>query len=248
MVIHLATNASLLNGVATFQRAVTSIHSFGGLLPLIEWVFILLPLLFHGILGVWMVKNAEPNSRKYPFTNNKRYSWQRWTGLIAFVFLFAHVLHLHGWIHAEPWLDLIGRAGLGTFKPYNAASTLIVAMQGWFWPAFYLIGVWACVYHLANGLWTAGITWGVWLSAEAQARATKVATVFGILLAIVGTGAWWAAVGPDDADVLRAREIENEMYETGLKMGVTYDIPEKRWTPEPEASLGGEGQATADGG
>ena len=233
MVVHLTTNASLLNGTETFQRAVFTIHSLGRLLPLVEWGFIFVPLLFHGLLGVWIIRTGKSNSQHYTFTNNKRYVWQRWTGAIALVFLLTHVLHLHGWFHFQPWLDLIGRAGLGGFRPYNAASTLIAQMDGYLWPAFYLVGVLACVYHLANGLWTAGITWGLWISPKAQERATKVCVVFGLLLAVIGTAAWWAAVSPGQEEIARARAIEDEMFEAALPLGIVYDKPEKRSPPEP---------------
>ncbi len=51
MVVHLTTNASLMNGPETFQRAVYLIHSPGQLLPLIEWGLIFLPLIFHAVTG-----------------------------------------------------------------------------------------------------------------------------------------------------------------------------------------------------
>lgn len=246
MVVHLVTNASLMNGVETFQRAVFGIHSLGALLPMVEWVLILLPLLFHGLLGVWIVKTGKSNTRHYTYANNRRYSWQRWTGLIALVFLLTHVLHLHGWFHFEPWLALIGRAGLGGFRPYNAASTLMMQMDGYVWPAFYLVGVLACVFHLANGLWTAGITWGLWISPQGQARATKVCTAFGILLAVVGVTAWWAAVAPGPEDVARARAIEDEMFEAGLPLGLVYDRPEKRSPPAAGLEEADDSDQTAD--
>ncbi|MEM9646350.1 MAG: succinate dehydrogenase cytochrome b558 subunit [Planctomycetota bacterium] len=232
MCVHLTTNASLFNGVATFQRAVILIHSLGDVLPLIEWGLIFTPLLFHAILGIYIARTGRRNSSQYQFTSNRRYTWQRWSGLVAFAYLMVHVLHLHGWFHAEPWLDLIGRAGMGGFKPYNAASTLIMQMDGFFWPAFYFVGVMACVYHLANGLWTAGITWGLWISPQAQARATKVCVAFGVLMAVIGTTAWWAAVFPGVEDAKQARAIEDEMYEEGLKVGLTYPKPEKRLSPD----------------
>lgn len=235
MVIHLATNASLLNGTQTFQRAVYSIHALGGMLAVVEWGLILAPLLFHGLLGVWIVSTGESNLSHYRLTGNKRYSWQRWTGMISLVFLLVHVFHLHGWFHADPWLDLLRPLGLAAFKPYNAASSLALAMDGWIWPTFYFVGVMATVYHLANGLWTAGITWGLWISPEAQRRATKLCTAIGIFLALLGAGAWWAAIAPDEEQILRAREIENEMYEANLKTGVVYDLPEKRFSPDSGA-------------
>ena len=179
MVVHLTTNASLMNGPETFQRAVYLIHSPGQLLPLIEWGLIFLPLIFHAVLGVWIARSGQSNSHQYRYTSNRRYTFQRWTGIIALVYLFFHILHLHGWAHFEVWLNIIRPLGFGQFAPYNAASTLVAAMNNWIWPPFYLVGVLACVYHLANGLWTAGITWGLWISPTAQARASKVCTVLG---------------------------------------------------------------------
>mgnify|MGYP002820802538 FL=1 len=62
MTVHLATNASLLNGTQTFQRAVFLIHSPGKLLPLIEWGLIFTPLIFHAVIGVWIAKSGKSNS------------------------------------------------------------------------------------------------------------------------------------------------------------------------------------------
>jgi succinate dehydrogenase / fumarate reductase, cytochrome b subunit len=230
MVVHLTTNASLLNGTATFQRAVYLIHSAGKALPIIEWGFIFLPLLFHGIIGVWIIKTGKSNTSRYQFTNNKRYKWQRITGLIAFVFLMFHVLHLHGWVHLSPWVALGEKLGFAQFRAYNAASTLAIAMDGYFWPAFYLVGVLSCVYHLANGLWTAGITWGIWISETAQARATNMCAAMGIFLAVIGTAAWYAAIS---VDPVAAKAVEDEMYRANLKTGMVPESQAKRTQPDP---------------
>lgn len=235
MVIHLATNASLINGSETFQRAVYLIHSPGRLLPLIEWGAIFAPLVFHAVIGVWIAKTGKSNSSQYPYVSNRRYVWQRWTGFIALVYLFFHILHLHGWFHAEFWMQGIGRIGFGLFRPYNAASTLVEAMQGWLWPPFYLIGMLCCVYHFANGLWTAGITWGLWISPAAQARATKVCGALGIVLAIVGTTAWWAAVAPGTEEVVEFRETEDKMYGAAVESRWVPVNEEKRWHPSESA-------------
>ena len=236
MVIHLATNATLLDGPQAFQRAVYRIHALGGMLPVVEWALIFAPLLFHGLLGVWIVRTGRSNVSHYPLPGNRRYAWQRWTGLIALVFLLVHVFHLHGWFHAEPWLELLRPLGLAAFRPYNAASTLAMAMDGWIWPTFYFLGVMATVYHLANGLWTAGITWGLWTGPQAQRRATKLCAAFGIVLALLGAGAWWAAISPDQQQILQARQIENEMYEANLKTGAVVDVPEKRFSAEADGA------------
>ena len=63
---------------------------------------------------------------------------------------------------AEPY-------GGAEFHPYSAASTAGLALQNVVVAVLYAVGILACVYHLANGIWTMGITWGVWTSPPAQA-------------------------------------------------------------------------------
>ena len=238
MTVHLATNASLLNGTQTFQRAVFLIHSPGKLLPLIEWGLIFMPLIFHAVIGVWIAKSGKSNSSQYQFRSNKRYTWQRWTGFMALVYLFFHILHLHGWFHIAAWEAMIRPLGFGLFRPFNAASSLVRAMQEWgiVWPAFYLVGMLACVYHLANGLWTSGITWGLWISPTAQARASKLCTVIGCGLAVLGISAWWAAVSPSEQTTVNMQVVEDRMYDAAVESGMVTDNVEKRSEPVGETA------------
>ncbi len=230
MVVHLATNASLLNGTETFQSLVYLIHSAGAALPLVEWGLIFTPLLFHAIIGVWIARTGHSNTGNYKYPSNRRYKWQRITGLIAFVYLMMHVWHLHGWVHFSPWIKLGDQLGFAQFRAYNAASTLAVAMNSLFWQAFYLVGVWACIFHLANGLWTAGITWGLWISAAAQRRALRVCTAFGVVLLVVGTSAWWGAISTDPE---AAKAIEDRMYKANVEAGLVPRSVKKRTQPDP---------------
>ncbi len=216
MVVHLTTNASVLNSSATFQRAVYAIHSLGNLLPLVEWTFIFLPILFHAIIGVVIIRGGLPNTGSYKYTNNIRYTLQRATGMIAFLFIMWHVFHMHGWFHFPAWLRVAEPLGGAQFSPYNAASTLGAAMSGLVVPALYAIGVLSCVFHLANGIWTMGITWGVWISPAAQKRADVVCTVIGVGLAVLSMSALGGAM---KIDVEEAEAVENRMYEAKLATG-----------------------------
>ncbi len=214
MCIHLLTNASVLESSATFQRAVYQIHSLGSLLPLVEWVFIFIPILFHGIFGVVIIRGGLPNYGSYKYTSNLRYTLQRATGMIAFVFIMWHVFHMHGWFHFDAWLQGVAEPlGGAQFSPYNAASSLGLAMAGVAKPILYGIGVLSCVYHLANGIWTMGITWGVWTSPAAQKRADRVCIAFGIALAFVGLS---AIGGAKNIDVDAAKAMEAKMYKAKL--------------------------------
>lgn len=230
MVVHLLTNASVLNGPGTFQSNVYQIHSLGRLLPVIEWGFIFLPILFHAIIGVVIVAGCMPNTIHYPYKANFRYTLQRWTGMIAFVFILWHVFHMHGWFHSEVWrANVVEPFGGGQFKPYNAASSAGLALQSAVVAFLYAVGVLSCVYHLANGIWTSGITWGIWTSPEAQRRALSVCAVFGILLGIVGLGALGGmrSVGRGQA-LENARDVENRMYQHRVEAGELLPNEEKR--------------------
>lgn len=235
MVVHLLTNASVLDSAATFQKNVYSIHALGSILPVVEWGFIFGPILFHMLLGFWIIASGKSNTSKYKYTNNYRYSLQRWTGVIAAIFIMVHVFHLHGWFHMHWWIDNVAAPlGMAQFRPYNAGSTLALALEGFVWPVFYVIGLLASVFHLANGIWTFGITWGIWISPAAQTRATNLCAVFGVLLAAVGLSALW---GFTQLDPVEAKRMEDTMYEAKLKSGELKDNPEKRTIDAGEESV-----------
>jgi len=221
MTIHLLTNASILASPRTFQQLVYQIHSLGPLLPAVEWTFIFLPLIFHAVIGVVIVRGGLPNTGTYSHASNVRYTLQRATGMIAFVFIFWHVFHMHGWFHADWWIENVATPLSGArFSPYDAASTAGRAIQQSFLvPVLYAIGVLSCVFHLANGIWTMGITWGVWVSPAAQQRANWIAIVFGVGLSFVGMGALGGFWSMDEATIEEAQRIEQKMFDTKVGLG-----------------------------
>lgn len=217
MVVHLLTNATVLDGAVKFQGAVYQIHGLGKALLVVEWAFIFLPLLFHAIFGVVIIYGCVPNTSSYPNRSNVRYVLQRVTGMIAFVFIFWHVFHMHGWFHFEPWLSTVKDLGGAKFKPYNAASSGAAAMQtSLVIPILYTVGVLSCVYHLANGIGTMGITWGIWTSPTSQRRANIVCAVGGLALAAVSLG---AIGGFSTTDVDKARQVEDTFIDSKIRSG-----------------------------
>lgn len=190
--IHLATNASILDGPTTFQQRVDQIHSIGSVtLFFVEWCFIFLPILFHGLVGLVIVARGKRNLRYYPYRENLRYTLQRWTGVVAFAFILWHVFHTRGWLPGEWWRNHVTLAwGGGTFDATNAAASMAASLQNSVAVLVaYGIGVLANVYHLSNGVWSAGITWGVWTSPRAQRWATVPCAMLGLALAVMGFGA-----------------------------------------------------------
>lgn len=226
MTVHLLTNATVLQGASTFQKAVYQIHSLGPLLPVVEWLFIFGPILFHGLLGVWIVLGGVSNAGTYRYASNIRYALQRTTGVIALLFILWHVFHMHGWFHWDIWLRNVAEPlGGAQFRPYNAASTMAAAMRGIVVPTLYAVGVTACVYHFANGIWTMGITWGVWTSPGAQRRANWICGTVGIVLAAKGLSALYGAAS---LDIPQAVATEDAMYQAKVEAHELAPNPKKR--------------------
>jgi succinate dehydrogenase / fumarate reductase cytochrome b subunit len=239
MCIHLLTNASVWISSATFQSLVNQIHTPGPFLWIIEWTFIFIPILFHAIIGVVIIRGGLPNYGSYKYTSNLRYTLQRATGMIAFVFILWHVFHMHGWFHFDLWKNSVATPlGGAKFSPYSAASTLGEAMRGVAVPLLYAVGVLSCVFHLANGMWTMGITWGLWITPAAQRRADRLCIGFGILIAVIGLSALGGAVRlANDEDVYNAAI---KMEERNLKSRIDAGIVDEETADHKRAHRTGE--------
>ena len=231
LVVHLLTNASVLGGAGAFQSRVDMIHSLGPLLVPIEWAFIFLPMLFHATVGFVIIAGGLPNVGSYPYVGNIRYTLQRATGMIAFVFIIWHIMHLH-------WLGT--PFGGGKFDPHHATSSAATALQPLGISLLYAIGVLSAVFHFANGLWTLGITWGLWTSPAAMRRASYLSIAVGVLLGAAGLG---ALSGMRGTNVEQARAIETRMEDVKHMLdgqggagnapatGAALELPQLKLTP-----------------
>jgi succinate dehydrogenase / fumarate reductase cytochrome b subunit len=229
---HLFTNSSIMwgrwtsptsavdpmvRGVQTFQEEVDFIHSLPFLF-LIEVFGLWLPLAFHAAFGVYFARQARFNTQRYAYQDNWRYVWQRITGYLAFVFIFAHIASLRwGWTFGGLF---------PSFDAHAAASSTAVHFQqgkaGALMAAFYLACVLAIVFHFANGLWTAGITWGLTLSAPAMRRWGQVCAGIGAVLALAAV---LAVYGFTTLDIPAAKQAESRMADTRAAEPHTPDHP-----------------------
>jgi succinate dehydrogenase / fumarate reductase cytochrome b subunit len=105
--------------------------------------------------------------------------------VIAFFFVFWHVFQTRGWILDAWWVKHVTQPlGGGLFEYRDAAMTAARAVRtSTIATGGYLVGVLASVYHLFNGIWTAGITWGVWTSPRSQRWALVFCGCLGVLFA-----------------------------------------------------------------
>lgn len=200
LVVHLLINASLIQGErpgqpSVFQVQVNKIHSLP-FLAVVETVFIYLPILFHTIYGIWVTVTGRPNVQDYPYGKNWFYTLQRASAIILVFFMTFHVLGMKGVFGGD-----VGRAL--TFAPLHATQSTVNHFQAAWWIGYvvYPVGILASCYHLANGFWTAGITWGLTVSSHAQKRWGLACTGLFVLTLTCGLLALGAALRGEVAPV-----------------------------------------------
>jgi succinate dehydrogenase / fumarate reductase cytochrome b subunit len=184
LVIHLIINATMIQGGNVFQNQVEKIHSLP-FLHVIEWTFIYLPILFHTVYGIWITVTAQPNVLHYRYGKNIFYTLQRVSAIIIVGFMFIHVLGMKGLLGATL-----------TFDPHHSTASAARHINVSWWIAYllYPVGVLASTYHLANGFWTAAISWGLTISKQAQRRWGVVCFFLFLLTFALGITAWVAAL------------------------------------------------------
>ena len=194
MIVHMMVNLTALDfigGPSIYQRAVYQIHSLGGLLPFVEWSCIFLPILFHRLIGLLIIREGLSNTGSYPYPANIRYSLQRITRASSPLCSSSTTCStcMVGFIFMPGSRELPCRWAAAQFKPYNAASSLVRAISG-FSGSGCLRDRFGRLHvsNLANGFWTMGITWGVWTSARAQQAAAYLCGMFGLFVGIVSVG------------------------------------------------------------
>ena len=132
----------------------------------VETAVLWIPLLFHSLYGMYIWWMGKSNALGHPWMANWLYVLQRWTGMVAFVFIGWHV-------YTERFV------GHGM----TAYADVQQSMRNPWYAVFYLVGITAASFHLGNGLWNFVCKWGIAVSVRAQ----RAAGWFGAAVAIAFT-------------------------------------------------------------
>jgi succinate dehydrogenase / fumarate reductase, cytochrome b subunit len=175
-VVHLWHNLAAFEGADAWEAAVT-----GYAHPVAEAtaaVVVLLPLAIHTVWGIGRLAISRPNNLRYRFYGNLKYLLQRVAAIGVLLFLGAHL-----WLamikprvvdrHAETFADI-------AHHMHFHGPTLAV----------YVLGTLGVSYHLANGVHTFLMGWGVVSSRQGLRRLEGLA----ILLFVSLLAMSWAAV------------------------------------------------------
>jgi succinate dehydrogenase / fumarate reductase cytochrome b subunit len=176
-VVHLWNNLAAFKGASEWERAVVEYDH--PVAFFFSTVLALLPLGLHTVWGIARLTSAKPNNVRYPFFQNVKYLLQRLSAIGLLLFLGAHLWKAM----LEPRLELHRPENFADISHQMATHTPTLVV--------YLLGTLGVAYHLANGVQTFAMGWGLVSSRDALRRLEKVVVLVFLLLLAMG----WGAIG-----------------------------------------------------
>jgi len=135
----------------------------------VEALLIWIPILFHSFYGLFIWWKGKSNQFRFGWFENWMYVLQRWSGIVALIFIGWHV-------YWERFLT----GGKSTYA--DVAETMSNPM----FFTFYIVGIVAVSFHFGNGLWQFCNKWGIAVSPQAQRNAGWACAVIGAVFMAIG--------------------------------------------------------------
>ena len=178
VVVHLYNNLSAFYGAATWEKNLT--HDTHPLTMLLTMVVVVAPLIIHSLWGIARTIRMRNNWPQYGYLRNFRYLLQRITAVGALAFLVAHM-----------WLAWIRPRFV---EGHGETFADISAQMHWHLPTLivYVLGTAGIAYHLANGISTALMGFGVTATKDAKRKLDWVAYLILVILLAMSWGAIYA--------------------------------------------------------
>lgn len=167
LVDHIWSNSYSLVGVNNYNHQSADLQTVPWRLPL-EIGIIWLPILYHSLYGFYIWSRGKSNVSAYPWVGNWMFTIQRWTGLLAFLFIAWHLYD-----------ERFATHGMSTYADvYNSMQNI------WFF-LFYLVGVTACCVHFGVGIWNFLCKWGFAATKSSQRAAGWLGVAVAMVLVIM---------------------------------------------------------------
>lgn len=172
LIMHLMFNyQAWVGGAEAYNNVVATIAKLP-FLPILEWGLIFIPLYAHAIYGIFIALDAKHNVGRYRYERNWAFFMQRFTGLFTLIFVTYHIFQFS-----------MRKIFLGTEINFALVQA---GLANNFIFVFYLLGVTAAAYHLANGLWSFLIVWGITVGPRSQKISRYLS--YGVFAAISAIG------------------------------------------------------------
>ncbi|WP_414042796.1 succinate dehydrogenase cytochrome b558 subunit [Macrococcus sp. EM39E] len=178
LIQHLVINHFAVNSPEAFNKA----SDFMWNLPfkiVLETLVIYLPILFHAIYGVYIAFTSKNNVTKYSTFRNWMFMLQRFTGIVAFIFIAIHV-----------WQTRV-QAAFGHHMNYDFMHDLLSNPINFIG---YIIGIVSVIFHFSNGLWSFAVSWGLTQSDKSQKMMAGVSLAAFVVITFIGLRALFAFI------------------------------------------------------
>jgi len=174
---HFFTNSFAMQGSTVFNDKIVFFATLPYLI-VIEIVFIFIPLLIHGIYGLYIVYTGQANQIQQSYYRNWMYLIQRVTGVILLFYIGWHV-----------WTTRLSALFYGKEVSFDMMHKMLASPLVFWWM---LLGGRRIIYNYANGIWSFSIVWGITIGPKAQKRMGYFTMGLFVILAVVGVRALYA--------------------------------------------------------
>jgi succinate dehydrogenase / fumarate reductase, cytochrome b subunit len=172
LAFHLYENYTAMHGAEAYNQMTHTLQTLPFAVAA-EILVIAVPILFHGVYGLFITGTAKPNPISNPYVRNVMYFLQRFTGVIVFAFILFHY-----W--TTRLVQIRDHESLDLFRQVQAAVG-----NPWIY-AFYIAGILSATFHLANGIWSFSIVWGLTVGPKAQRRMMYISAAVFVVLSYIG--------------------------------------------------------------
>ena len=172
LAFHLYTNSAALDGADAYNEASRRLQQFP-LAVVFEVLVIGLPLVFHGIYGLFMTATEPPGAAGGTTRHRALAVAQRVTGVVLFAFVLFHL-----WTARLVQIRDHGDLDLFRLMQSALASPAI--------RIFYFAGILSATFHLSAGLWSFSRAWGLLRSPRVNAAVALLATGVFLVLSALG--------------------------------------------------------------
>ena len=182
LIEHLISNWEAVQGPVAYGKQVYFLNH----LPLVralEWIFIFIPIAYHGIYGIWIWLRGKANLVYYPWAGNWLYVAQRYTGLLAVVYIGYHVA-----TQRFMGVDLPNHPAAAFWKVQHELQNPWIL-------AFYVVAMIAICFHFAYGVWLFTAKRGITPGERSRRWFGWVCLAGGVLLCAMGLISIAAFVG-----------------------------------------------------
>lgn len=181
--VHMLLNSRAMQSPEAYQWVTDTLEQVPFIWA-IEIVFILLPIAFHGILGLFIVYWGDVNAQRpaLAWYENWAYMLQRLTGVLLFVMIIIHL--------AQTYLVKLGLKLQGQhYEIYPSMHGLFTNYPAYIW--IYVVFVLIAAYHFGNGIFNFMYKWGYASSKLSQRWAIAAGLCIALVGLVLGLASLW---------------------------------------------------------